>query len=166
MDIADVDAPIHEMTHLLLGSIKYQNPGLYKELINISEQLPSYNELIKNYQGRTRSDINEEIFVTELAKFVTNKNSIISELPEFVQEEILYNIKRLLDSIFMGDLSVKTIPNEQLTFLSFTEMAELINSTAFNNVSRGSLDNSAMHRILNNRKSDLINNNELKEICQ
>jgi hypothetical protein len=30
----------------------------------------------------------------------------------------LYNIKRLLDSMFMGDISVKAIPTEQLLSMS------------------------------------------------
>jgi hypothetical protein len=37
MDVADIDAPIHEMTHLMLGSIKYQNSELYNQLISLSE---------------------------------------------------------------------------------------------------------------------------------
>jgi hypothetical protein len=77
MDVADIDAPMHEISHLLLGSIKYQNPQLYSQLVGISEQLPNYSELVKNYSNRTRSDINEEIFVTELAKFAANKRSSI-----------------------------------------------------------------------------------------
>jgi hypothetical protein len=28
-DLADIDAPIHEMTHMLLGSIRFKNPELY-----------------------------------------------------------------------------------------------------------------------------------------
>jgi hypothetical protein len=77
MDVADIDAPIHEMTHLMLGSIKYQNPSLYSELVSLAEQLPNYKELARNYANRTRSDLNEEIFVTELAKYVSNKPSVI-----------------------------------------------------------------------------------------
>lgn len=165
MDIADIDAPIHEMTHMILGSVKYQNPQLYNELVSISEQLPVYNELSKNYQGRTRSDLNEEIFVTEFAKFISGKQSIIEQLPEFIQEEILYNIKRLLDSMLMGDISVKSVPTDQLLKMSFPEIAELVNSNVFENLSRGTLNNSHIHRILNNRKSDLMNKNELKEEC-
>jgi hypothetical protein len=42
MDVADVDAPIHEMSHMLLGSLKYQNRELYTQLIDIAEQLPNY----------------------------------------------------------------------------------------------------------------------------
>lgn len=165
MDVANIDAPIHEMTHLLLGSVKFQNPDLYTALVNLAEQLPAYSELAKNYQGRTRSDLNEEIFVTEFAKFISNQNSAIQQLPAYIQEEILYNVKRLLDSMLMGDVSVKTIPTQDLTTMSLYEIAELVNSDIFDNGSRGSLNDSQIHRILNNRKSDLINNNELKEEC-
>jgi hypothetical protein len=165
MDVADIDAPIHEMSHLLLGSVKYQNPELYAALVDVVEQLPAYEEVAKEFQGRTRSDLNEEIFVTEFAKFISNKNSLIHELPEFVQEEILYNIKRLLDSMLMGDTSVKTIPVQHLTSLSLPSIAELVNSTAFDNVSRGSLTISQQHRILNNRKADLMKSNDLIEEC-
>lgn len=166
MDVADVDAPIHEMSHLMLGSIKFQNPELYQQLVNLSEQFPSYSELVKNYPARTRSDINEEIFVTEFAKFIANKQSIIQELPLYIQEEMLYNVKRLLDSMLMGDVSVKTIPTQELMQMSFFDIAELVNSNVFVNNSRGSLDDSYIHRILNNRKSDLMNKNELVENCQ
>ena len=166
MDVADIDAPIHEMTHLMLGSIKYQNSELYNQLISLSEQLPYYESLLINYPNRTRSDVNEEIFVTEFAKYISNMPSLIQELPDMISEDILYNVKRLLDSMFMGDVSVKTIPTSNLMQMSFTKIAELVNSDMFDNKSRGTLDDGHIHRILNNRKSDLMNNNELIEDCQ
>lgn len=165
IDVADIDAPIHELTHLLLGSIKYQNSSLYNNLVSIAEELPNYKELITNYQNRTRSDINEEIFVTELAKYVSNKPSILQNLPIFVQEEMLYNIKRLLDSMLMGDISVKAIPTSKLMNMSLYDMAKLVNSPAFTNISRATLNDNQIHRILNNRKSDLMSRNELIEEC-
>jgi hypothetical protein len=45
--------------------------------VNLAEKLPNYKELTRNYSNRTRSDLNEEIFVTELAKYVANKSSVI-----------------------------------------------------------------------------------------
>ena len=166
MDVADIDAPIHEMAHIMLGSIKYQNPQLYNELVSISEQLPFYSESSKNYSGRTRSDINEEIFVTEIAKFLANKSSVIQEIPENIQYEILYNIKRLLDSMLMGDTSVKTISTDRLMQMSICDIAEVVNSQSFSNISKSIMNDAHLHRILNNRKSDLINSNKLKENCQ
>ena len=165
-DVADIDAPIHELSHLLLGSIKFQNPTIYNEIVSLAEQFPGYSEIAKRFLGRTKSDINEEVFVTELAKFVSNRESVIQELPEFVQEEILYNIKRMLDSMLMGDISVKAIPNEHLLNMSLFNMAELVNSNVFENISKGTLNDSQMHRILNNRKSDLLKKNELIEQCE
>lgn len=165
-DVADIDAPIHELSHLLLGSIKFQNPTIYNEIVSLAEQFPGYSEIAKRFLGRTKSDINEEVFVTELAKFVSNRESVIQELPEFVQEEILYNIKRMLDSMLMGDISVKAIPNEHLLNMSLFNMAKLVNSNVFENISKGTLNDSQMHRILNNRKSDLLKKNELIEQCE
>jgi hypothetical protein len=37
MDVADIDAPLHEMSHLLLGGIKFQNSELYNSLVDIVE---------------------------------------------------------------------------------------------------------------------------------
>lgn len=165
MDVADIDAPIHELSHILLGSVKFQNPNLYNELVNVVEMLPDYGERVKLFPARTRSDVNEEIFVTELSKFIANQSSAIQDLPEYVQDEILYNVKRLLDSMLMGDVSVRTIPTTTLTSMSLFDIAELVNSDVFSNISRGSLSDSQMHRMLNNRKSYLMNNNELKEEC-
>lgn len=166
MDVADVDAPIHEMSHMLLGSLKYQNRNLYQALISVSEQLPNYQELVKNYPSRTRSDVNEEIFVTEFAKFVADKESVLQQLPENIQEEILYNIKRMLDSMLMGDVSVKAIPTELLMQMSLVEIAEMVNSPSFELGSRGTLSDGGIHRILNNVKADLMSKNELIEECQ
>ena len=67
--------------------------------------------------------------------------------------------------MLMGDVSVKTVPTEQLLNMSMVDIAELVNSGIFDNVSKGSLDQSHIHRILNNRKSDLMNKNELTEQC-
>jgi ATP-dependent phosphoenolpyruvate carboxykinase len=78
----------------------------------------------------------------------------------------MYNTKRLLDSIFMGDFSVKTISNDRLFNMSLPEIAQLVNSNVFDNTSKTILSNSAMHRILNNKKSDLIKSNQLKEFCK
>lgn len=165
MDVADIDAPLHEMSHLLLGGIKFQNPELYNSLVDVVEQLPNYQELVLQYSSRTRSDVNEEIFVTELAKFAANKRSFFQQLPEYVQYEMLYNIRRLLDSMLMGDTSVKTISSSQLLSMSIPQIAELVNSGIFNNISRSIMSDSNMHRVLNNRKSDLMQRNELKEEC-
>jgi hypothetical protein len=54
--------------------------------------------------------------------------SDIDALGELVKYEINYNIKRLLDSVLMGQYSVKSIPDEKLYNMTFSEIAKVINS--------------------------------------
>jgi hypothetical protein len=54
--------------------------------------------------------------------------SDIDALGESVKYEINYNIKRLLDSVLMGQYSVKSIPDEKLYNMTFSEIAKVINS--------------------------------------
>lgn len=167
-DMASVDAPLHEILHLFVGSIRFTNPRLYEELINMSESFPSYTSLAEEYNGRSRNDINEEIFVTEVAKLFTGRPSNLSNLSGNIIHEITYNVKRVLDTILMGQDSVKTISDGRLFTMSLREIAQQVNSKSFVNKFHGTMnvEGSELHRILNNRKKDLINDGQLKEICE
>lgn len=162
-DIATVDSPIHEFLHLLFGSMKYQNRNLYDQLINSSEQFSSYKEISYNYPNRTKGDINEEVFVTELAKYLTGQNSAINNLPDSAKYEIFYNINRTLDSIFMGDVSIKSIENPyQFTLKT---LANILNSSSIQSKFKGSMTDATLNRIMSNTKSELIKNGDLREDC-
>lgn len=167
IDRANLDAPIHEMMHLFVGSIRFQNPNLYKHLISLSEQFPNYNKLAREFSGRTRNDINEEIFVQEVSRYLVGLPSNISNIESKLQYEITYNIKRVLDTILMGEDSVKTLSNDRLFNLSLKEIAREIHSSVMTNNFHGTLnvENSALHRKLNNIKSDLQSKGILKEYC-
>lgn len=163
-DLATVDAPIHEQLHLFLGSIRYNNPELYFSLVQQVEQLPNFKELIQNYPNRTMSDIEEEIFVTELAKFLTHRPSLLDNVDKNVIGYMLYNIKRDIDSIIFGETSVKTIDN--LFNNSLLSLASKVNSSHFDIESAGTIDDAMVHRIMSNEKEELLKNNELIERCQ
>jgi hypothetical protein len=45
------------------------------------------------------SDIQEEIFVEELAKFLSKEPSIFDEVDSSIMNFVMYNIKRDIDSI-------------------------------------------------------------------
>jgi hypothetical protein len=62
-DLADIDAPIHEMTHMLLGSIRFKNPELYEELVSMAEKFPNLEQMSRQYPNKTMHDIYEELFV-------------------------------------------------------------------------------------------------------
>lgn len=161
---SSLDAPLHEMMHLLIGSIKFSNPEIYNGLLSLVPQFKGYDQLVKTFKNRTRSDINEELLVTEVSRYLVGLDSILNTLDEKVMYELQYNINRLLDSILMGTDSVVS-HKEELYDMSLKQLAQKVNSSAINNTFKGSLEDSQIHRILQNYKSELIESGKLKEYC-
>lgn len=162
-DVATVDAPIHEQLHLFLGSIRYNNPNLYFSLVNQTEQLPGFENLIKAYPNRTMSDIKEEIFVTELAKYVTHRPSLFDSIDSKIINYVMYNINRDIDSIVFGRVSVKSLDNP--FEFSLLQLASKLDSDNFDLDSIGTLNDATIHRIMANTKEELMKNNSLTETC-
>lgn len=167
VDKSSVDAPLHELMHILIGSMRFTDPATYQKLVQSVENFPNYSTLSSKYQNRSRNDINEEIFVTEVSRYVMGLSSNISSFDKKLLNEINYNIKRVLDSILMGQDSVKTITDDRLYMLSFKELAQAVNSSIMTNQFHGAInqEGSELHRKLNNIKSDLIKRNQLEEYC-
>lgn len=165
-DHAKADAPIHELTHLLLGSVRFKNPDIYFKIVESAQQFPNFQQFQQQNPNRAMNDILEEAFVTEMAKYLAGEKSIIEQLPQNVIYELHYNMKRLLDSAFMGQYSVKSIPNSQLYSLSLSELTTILNSNLLESNFSGSLDEAMQHRILANTKEDLIKKGDLREECK
>lgn len=165
-DLADIDAPIHEMTHLLLGSIRFKNPNLYFELIKYADQFKNFNILAMQNPNKTQQDIYEEVFVQETAKYLSGLPSELDQLDTNTKYEIHYNIKRLLDSALMGKYSVKSLKESDLYNMSLKDLIQNVQSMILNPNSLGSLDDAQLHRILANQKSDLMKKGELREECK
>lgn len=163
-DRAGIDAPIHEMTHILLGSIRFKNPDLYFELVESAKDFEILQDMIRQNPNKTMSDILEETFVEEMSRYLSGLPSVISQLDKTKLHKLHYNIKRLLDSVLMGQYSVKSI-DDNMYNMSLKDLAKLVNSSALNTVNVSSLDDSALHRILSNEKADLIKQGYLEEIC-
>ena len=164
-DLADIDAPIHEMTHILLGSIRFKNPQLYQQLVSVANQFENFAEIQHQNPNRVMQDIQEEAFVQEVAKYLAGQKNAISSLDPQVLYEIHYNIKRLLDSALMGNYSVKSFDDSELYQMSLRDLAKEVNSTIMNATTLSSLDDAALHRMLSNTKSDLMKKGKLREEC-
>ena len=166
-DRANIDAPIHEMFHILVGSMRFKNPELYKQLIDSVENLYNYPALVEQYPGRSRNDVNEEIFITELAKYFAGMPSQLVNLDQKAMHELSYNIKRTLDTILMGSDSVKTISDDRLYNMTLKNIVKEVNSTIATSKFKGfiNVEGSELHRTLNNIKSDLLRNGSLEEQC-
>ena len=162
-DNATLDSRVHELLHILFGSMKYSNPDLYYSLVKTAEQFET--DSMKFYKGRTKGDILEEVFVTELAKFLVDMPSQIDNLSELQFHEINYQMNRILDAAFMGDYSTRSIDQRQLLHLSLSDIGRYVNSALTNQSFKGSISDAEVSRILSNQKVDLIKKGELKEYC-
>lgn len=176
-DIAGIDSKVHELLHILMGSMKFKNPELYANIVSIVENLENYNDLVIQYPNRARMDINEEIFVTEYAKMLaasTKSSQPNSSLPisllQQLNGDILYNLNyemtRVLDTMLRGDNSTAVIPASELIKKTFREIGEIVNAHGMENTLQSYLDTSLIHRILANKKSDLMKEGKLKEECK
>ena len=165
-DIATLDSPIHEFLHLLFGSLKFQNRTLYEELVSKAENFNTYKEIAELYPNRTKQDLNEEIFITELARFLTDQESALDSIPNNLKYEIFYNINRTLDSMLMGEASVNCIPKNQLYEMNLKTIAHLVNSTSMNTNYQGYFNDATLSRLLANVKSELMKSGELREECE
>ena len=90
------------------------------------------------------------------------EDSILSELDENIMYEISYNIHRLLDSVLMGNYSSNKITSN-IYSLSLKQIAQIVDSAEMNISQR--ISDSEIHRILQNKKEELIKSNQLKEYC-
>ena len=120
--------------------------------------------MASQFSGKTRNDINEEIFITEISKHLTGQKSALTGIDEKLMYEISYNVHRVLDSVLMGTESSRTITDDRLYTLSLKDLAFELNSAIMTN-NIPPLRDSELHRTLNNMKSDLIKEGKLKEIC-
>lgn len=164
-DKADIDAPIHEMTHMLLGAVRFKNPKLYFDLIEQAQNFSGFNEMVRQNPNKTISDILEEVFVEEMSRYLAGFESEIANLDQKTLHKLHYDMKRLLDSSLMGQYSVKSVDDSELYNMSLRRLADLVGSSMLNTPSLGSLDDAALHRMLANTKSDLLKQGYLEEYC-
>lgn len=166
--------PIHELMHILLGSIRANQGNRFYEIVNLVEKLPDYEARCKKYINRSHSDINEEIFVEEVSKFFAGtldarNESIINLLDTATKMKFENEIKYTLDTLLNGKISVQAVPNVLEKPLVY--IANIVQSMNATNQYTGSINTqgAALHRIAANIKEDLfsgkIKNYTLDEIC-
>lgn len=164
-DIATIDSKIHELMHILLGSMRFKQPDLYLQLVQSVENLSNFENIAIRYPNRTKTDLLEEVFVEEFSKYLSGIENTMSNLSEDILYQINYNIIRTLDTILMGDNTVGALDDETLYNSSLREVAKLVNSSTMVNTAHGFLEDALIHRVLANVKQELLENGDLKEEC-
>ena len=164
-DNATVDSKVHELLHLLFATMRDVDPQKYFELISKAQKFSNIQSIAASYQNRTQGDLLEEAFVTELAKYLAGLDSEIQQLSDEEYNEIYRQITRMLDSALEGQISSKSIPQDELYNHTFGKIGQLVNSRVTSYKFLGSLDQTKIHRMLANTKSKLMREKRLEEIC-
>ena len=175
---------VHELLHLIVGSIKFTNPSVYNNFVKLASQYTTqFQEFVNTEFGKevdlqtlpTLSDYQEEFIVEELAKYLSGMpNSILNTNPfnnnekaKDLRYQVLYNMNRVLDTAFMGDYSVKSIPPANLYTMTLGDVMDVINSVYVKNSNfKNLVQQSQQHRILANKKKQLVNDNKLILKCE
>lgn len=165
LDVASVDAPTHELMHVLMGSLKFTQPDLYYNLVQSARQLPVYAERAALYPHRAQSDVDEEVFVEEYAKYVSGLPSEFRNLDPEILYQLDYEISRTLDTILNGDNSVKMIPAATRFGTSLRNLGIMVNSKNMEPKNVCFAESAFLSRVLGNIKSDLFKQKKLEEIC-
>lgn len=138
-DIAGMDTPLHELMHLMLGAIKYQDPNLYFNLVNSVDNVDNWDRRTETFGNRTRTDKNEELVVQEWAKYVTGQKSLINDLPNNIKMELLGNIQLILDRALFGRQSAESIKPADLYTHSLSSLIPVLGSAISINTPLGTL---------------------------
>lgn len=165
MNNYSVDSPIHELSHMLIGQLRFAKPELYMQLISLSEQLPNYQKMARTYLNRSRNDINEEIFVTEYSKFITGQKSVFDSIDPDIAYQVQFQVNRMIDTILEGSFGIRDLKLQDIGKYSLKQIADLVNSSKMTSVNSFPLEDSSIHRKLNNMKSAMLKSGQLKEVC-
>ena len=165
MNNYSVDSPIHELSHMLIGQLRFAKPDLYMQLISLSEQLPNYEKMARTYLNRSRNDINEEIFVTEYSKFITGQKSVFDSIDPDIAYQVQFQVNRMIDTMLEGSFGIRDLKLQDIGKYSLKQIADLVNSSKMTSVNSFPLEDSSIHRKLNNMKSAMLKSGQLKEVC-
>lgn len=98
LDKASIEEPLHEILHLVLATMKSNNPDIYYNLINSVQYHPQFQETAKLYSDEINSDILEETFVKLLSK--TFRSNILKD-GVFSSETFNKALKNSISSLFL-----------------------------------------------------------------
>lgn len=172
LDTASMSEPIHELSHMILGSLKQKRFDMYNLILSKVYELPDYKVRADSFINMTRNDINEEIFVEIFSDYVTNKinrNNINSwfNKHEGLFDEVIYESKRIIDELVLPHNSTTSESTTKLYNMNLNDIMVTFNSTLksgyFSELIDQNLANTS--RKLKNLKSKLLEDNTLKENC-
>lgn len=150
-----LNSPVYKLIPILISSLR--NTDLYKKLVLDSQKYSEFKEYSEKYKYNPL----EESFLYELTNLVSRGSDNLTFLPKNIQYELFYTIKRNLDSILMGESSVKDINDTTLFNSSLKSIIKKVNSSIDN------LDyvGTKTDEILQDKSNELIEKGLVTEYC-
>lgn len=165
-DHADLDAPVHEMMHLLLGELRFNDSKLYNDTVSSMSEMPNFERVRRElYPDLAERDAMEEMFVTQMSRHLVGMDSVIDKLPLAVRSKMEYDVMRMIDTALMGSNSAIGMNFGSLKNYSVRGLCKILGSSILNSKAKVNNDMGFSHRIAMNIKRELLKNGELKEIC-
>ena len=162
-DTATLDTPLHELVHLLIGGVRIKHPQLYAQLVDSADNIQT--NLRQLYPNRTRLDLNEEIIVSELSKYMVGLPNAISELEDSYKNQIIKDFTSVLDSILMGTRSTEIVDPSDLFRYTLKSLGKIVNSRELADKFDEHLNRAYITRQVANLKESLLKKDELIEQC-
>lgn len=158
-DNATFDTPMHELMHIVMGTIKAHDRALYESLTDIITKNYDINRARREYPNRSLRDVQEEIFVDNVSKFLVGIDSHINSFTNEDLSEFSYMLARAMDSLIDGEVSVRTTDFKSMISNGMTvkQLADTFSSRVIFS-GRHILDHEAarLSRINANKKEALI----------
>lgn len=162
-DIASLDAPLHELLHIFVGGMRASNPTLYYQLVQQAEQFKTFDDIAQLYPNRTRGDLDEEVFINQLAKYLTGETNEFDTMDPKIKQDILCNTRSIINSVLMGDYNANSIINPYQ--YSIRELCSQLNSPLCHVKAPYIIEQARRSRIIANTKQSLLESKELQENC-
>ena len=162
-DTATIVEPLHELMHLIFGSLKTLNPQLYLSILGNISNHPSYSQLGDNYKNLTYLDKNEEVAVKLLTEDVLG--SLIS-YKGFNTDEFNNAIKNSINTVFNLEKDLSDYNYRDLLNMSPLDLINDFSSNLFTNTKDYFNLQSALDAIkVTSIKRELMEQNKLTEEC-
>lgn len=171
VDRATTADSLHEFAHLIMGSMKRTNPGLYYGLVEQVESLANYDDKIEAFRsmGDTRAvpDLNEELFVTEFGNYFAKIAEPWFEGKESSLEEMGRIFKEKTQKTFQTSDDIKNEKLGRLLNMSIDNIMSEFGSALINNDLAAGFDMNlaSESRTITNLIQKLIKSGNLKEDC-
>lgn len=168
-DIADIHTPMHELLHLIMGTVKAHNRELYNRLCDMVGKRPGFAMRNAQYTNRSMRDLQEEELVEQTARMLFGVKSSFNDFSTEDLSEFAYQFSRAIDTILDGKSSSSCIDivgalrdGKTLFEIGNTLCSKLLDNTSVFRIDYGS---SRESRMISNMKTELFNNNLLTEEC-